>query len=683
MKKTNWYTNTLVVIALLSFLYSISHINTSYILIYLSILVILMIVDSNPIQLPSGDFFQLGTIVFLLLMVYLGFQYAVISILLGTTTYFLVQFKTIKIPYFQLFATCGMYIISLFGASIVWEFLKNINIILAVTMATISFEVLNIILFEGIMKTVNGEKMFKNWKQQAKEIVIPIVVGTIIIIRILSSKTDEELLITIVYMLFFLLILIVFSKEYIKQLSLRKSTTQSFIQVLESSITPSLSGHGNRVGIICEHILQDLAYPKKKRNELVQAAFVHDIGKALLPAYIFRKRGDLSLSEELEYKSHPEKAVEIVKTMFPKENFSRWILHHHERFDGKGFPHQLKGEKIPLEARIIALCNEIDHLLTQHEDNKTVMERLNDKAGTILDPSLVSKLKESQIGIYRHELGSLLKIDKLEETLKDKESAYINRAKESIGKSSFGHVRGGVVWGLPKDIPTREVLKLSDLAIQLEKPVHETVVDQGLYYDIYTYPYEQKDETIVFIQDITPTVLYRQKLENKVLKSYEDVIHSLSKGKVDFHSNIDSFKYLLGDFHAEMRITVASDLTSIRAFLFDYIQENELIFKPLMVQLAISEATSNLLKHATGGTVSIYKKDEILQVLISDNGSGIPLHEIPKTILVSGFSSKNSLGKGFHLMSTFSDKLHVHTSSIGTSILMEFYFKNKKQMSPV
>lgn len=683
MKKINWYTNTLVVIALLSFLYSISHINTSYILIYLSILVILMIVDSNPIQLPSGDFFQLGTIVFLLLMVYLGFQYAVISILLGTTTYFLVQFKTIKIPYFQLFATCGMYIISLFGASIVWEFLKNINIILAVTMATISFEVLNIILFEGIMKTVNGEKMFKNWKQQAKEIVIPIVVGTIIIIRILSSKTDEELLITIVYMLFFLLILIVFSKEYIKQLSLRKSTTQSFIQVLESSITPSLSGHGNRVGIICEHILQDLAYPKKKRNELVQAAFVHDIGKALLPAYIFRKRGDLSLSEELEYKSHPEKAVEIVKTMFPKENFSRWILHHHERFDGKGFPHQLKGEKIPLEARIIALCNEIDHLLTQHEDNKTVMERLTDKAGTILDPSLVSKLKESQIGIYRHELGSLLKIDKLEETLKDKESAYINRAKESIGKSSFGHVRGGVVWGLPKDIPTREVLKLSDLAIQLEKPVHETVVDQGLYYDIYTYPYEQKDETIVFIQDITPTVLYRQKLENKVLKSYEDVIHSLSKGKVDFHSNIDSFKYLLGDFYAEMRITVASDLTSIRAFLFDYIQENELIFKPLMVQLAISEATSNLLKHATGGTVSIYKKDEILQVLISDNGSGIPLHEIPKTILVSGFSSKNSLGKGFHLMSTFSDKLHVHTSSIGTSILMEFYFKNKKQMSPV
>jgi anti-sigma regulatory factor (Ser/Thr protein kinase) len=61
-----------------------------------------------------------------------------------------------------------------------------------------------------------------------------------------------------------------------------------------------------------------------------------------------------------------------------------------------------------------------------------------------------------------------------------------------------------------------------------------------------------------------------------------------------------------------------------------------------------------------------------LQVLISDQGSGIPLHELPKTVLVSGYSSKSSLGKGFSLIYQASDEVSIHTSSTGTSILMVF-----------
>ncbi|WP_172249648.1 ATP-binding protein [Saccharibacillus deserti] len=84
------------------------------------------------------------------------------------------------------------------------------------------------------------------------------------------------------------------------------------------------------------------------------------------------------------------------------------------------------------------------------------------------------------------------------------------------------------------------------------------------------------------------------------------------------------------------------------------------------IKLAASEAATNVLKHALGGEVTLFVREHALQVLVRDDGSGIALHELPKTFAVSGCSSKKSLGRGFGVMYASADRIFLHTDAKGT-----------------
>jgi anti-sigma regulatory factor (Ser/Thr protein kinase) len=565
-----------------------------------------------------------------------------------------------------------MYVVSILASFLVWQLSSHYNILFAVGMAALAFELVNLLLIEGVQATVFKKKMFVNIKQQAAELVIPLMVYIVVIPFLMLHKSDKELIVLMLYTLFFLLIVVFFSYEFTKQLSLRKSASSAFIQVLEERIAPSLSGHGNRVGIIIENLIEEFNYPKRSRNDLIQAAVIHDIGKALIPSQIFNKRGDLTLSEEREYQSHAEKAVEIVKTMFPNDTISDWVLFHHERWDGKGFPEGLQREEIPLEARLIALANELDHIILRQKDPETILNLIKAKSGTFLDPSLVEKIEFDHILIILEDInGYPFHNDSQNGVEKTIRKSSQKETYSSMGESFFVSVGRGTNTSLEHEVPQSLVNSLAKTANERQDTVHETLTHNNRTLDLYAQPYGNGEATI-FVHDLTPFLNYRRNLEMRIMESYSEIVNTLSSGKITIHTTKPSLTKELGDFLESVSIRKNSDVPKCREIIKTIVGLHPLEIGLMKVQIAVTEAVTNILKHATNGELSVYKKGEKLQFLVSDEGSGIPLHEVPKTILVSGYTSKRSLGQGFKLISSFSDAVYIFTSSGGTWILIEY-----------
>lgn len=688
MKHLNTYTAVLCSMGVTGFLYGLFQFDKFYTFIFAISLFVILILEILPVRLPSGDKYVSGSVGFLFLLVDGGFAYSAIASVIASYAYFAKGLRSWKVPLTPFLSTAGMYIGGLLSSLLIWEVTNSFPIILSVVLVAWTFEIVNIVLLEFIHKFVFGaKKIFTKIEEQLKETFIPVLISAIVIPKWYNPDGYIEFLYDMLYTLFFFLLIIFFSQQFFRQLEARKLTSKAFTNVLESRIALEKSGHGNRVGIICEILLDEWRYPKRKKQDLIQCAIVHDIGKSLLPSYIFRKRGALTISEEKEYNTHSEIGVELLTAIFPKNKITESILYHHEKWDGSGFPKGLKGEEIPLEARIIAICNELDHLFVKYNDNETVMELLEEKAGTLLDPKLVGVLTIETITNVREELSDLLEIpvyekQEQEKNVKGQKVAKLSvhyEAKSHIGESLVITWENGVYY--QADVLPFRVNLLDELVSMVkmrQSKISETIQEGGFYWEVHGYPMNT-DKIFLFVHDMSSMIAYRERLETKILESYENVIHTLSDGKISFYAEKEKIEQSLGQLQDQMKITTTADIPKSRAFLDVYLKESNLELQPMKILLAVSEATTNLLKHATGGEIFIYRTIEKLQILISDKGSGIPLHEIPKTILVSGYSTKKSLGKGFQLMKGLSNGVHVHTSSKGTCILLDFLYKTEEE----
>jgi putative two-component system response regulator len=153
-------------------------------------------------------------------------------------------------------------------------------------------------------------------------------------------------------------------------------------------------GHSVRVGDISARIAATLAFSPEAVEDIRAASLLHDIGKIGISDFILAKKGPLSMEEEAIIKSHPEKGVEILKPLMQFASILPAILYHHERYDGTGYPAGLSGESIPLAARIIAVADTYDAILSDRPYRaagtieKAVAE-LKTCAGTQFDPLVV------------------------------------------------------------------------------------------------------------------------------------------------------------------------------------------------------------------------------------------------------------------------------------------------------
>jgi diguanylate cyclase (GGDEF)-like protein len=118
----------------------------------------------------------------------------------------------------------------------------------------------------------------------------------------------------------------------------------------------SASGHGEAVARYAESIGRELMLSPDELAEVLYAARVHDVGKIVIPEEILNKPGSLTQAEYQVTKAHPAAGAQLVAIIPDSERAQSYVRHHHERFDGTGYPSGLKGEAIPLGARIISVA---------------------------------------------------------------------------------------------------------------------------------------------------------------------------------------------------------------------------------------------------------------------------------------------------------------------------------------
>lgn len=168
----------------------------------------------------------------------------------------------------------------------------------------------------------------------------------------------------------------------------------SLAQVLETRDF-STFGHCKRVSHYSRQIADELGLPTDEKRHLEIGALLHDVGKVGISDVILLKPDSLNSEEWDNLKSHPVKGVEILKPLTYLEPSLPGILHHHENFDGTGYPGGLKGKAIPLNARIIAVADAWDVMRSDRPyrkalDKETAKKELNNFAGIQFDPEIVS-----------------------------------------------------------------------------------------------------------------------------------------------------------------------------------------------------------------------------------------------------------------------------------------------------
>lgn len=153
-------------------------------------------------------------------------------------------------------------------------------------------------------------------------------------------------------------------------------------------------GHSMRVGYFSLVTGAEAGLSSEEMYELELSAIFHDIGKVGTPDAVLNKPSRLSEEEFLIMKQHPEKSYEILQDFPHFEKIAANARLHHERYDGKGYPLGLKGEEIPVAARIILIADTFDAMTSTRPYRKglpyeVAFEELIQFSGTQFDPNLV------------------------------------------------------------------------------------------------------------------------------------------------------------------------------------------------------------------------------------------------------------------------------------------------------
>jgi len=155
------------------------------------------------------------------------------------------------------------------------------------------------------------------------------------------------------------------------------------------------SGHSRRVANYACAIGNVLGLPPISQRNLELAALLHDVGKIMIGEQILGKPGKLTDQETYIIQQHPEMGERIVGEVEFLRQTKPFIRHHHERFDGRGYPDGLSGESIPLEARIIFIAEAFDSLRSNSSyhrslDSKEALWEIEQGAGTQFDPQILT-----------------------------------------------------------------------------------------------------------------------------------------------------------------------------------------------------------------------------------------------------------------------------------------------------
>jgi len=183
-----------------------------------------------------------------------------------------------------------------------------------------------------------------------------------------------------------------------QQRALLKSVICAFNQLLDlRDLNTGI--HSTRLAEWAVRVARKLGIAESEFYQLEVAALLHDIGKIGVPDAVLKKEGKLTEEERALMNKHPEYSWSILRLFPGLDKASLYALHHHESFDGRGYPGGLKGDEIPIGSRIVAVIDAYDAMISNrcyrkglaHEE---AVRRLIAGVGTQFDPTVVQAFVE-------------------------------------------------------------------------------------------------------------------------------------------------------------------------------------------------------------------------------------------------------------------------------------------------
>lgn len=186
-------------------------------------------------------------------------------------------------------------------------------------------------------------------------------------------------------------------------------------------------GHSERVALLSRHLAMDLSLPDPEVEQIYMAGLLHDVGKIGVPESVLQKTGKLTPEEFESMKKHPEIGARILADVKQVKPLIPGVLHHHERYDGKGYPTGLAGNDIPLMGRIICLADCFDAMTSNRTYRKALplevaLAEIRRCAGTQFDPALAEAFLRTGADalreLLRNHAEKSKKLLELQETLR-------------------------------------------------------------------------------------------------------------------------------------------------------------------------------------------------------------------------------------------------------------------------
>lgn len=175
-----------------------------------------------------------------------------------------------------------------------------------------------------------------------------------------------------------------------------------------------IQGHAKRVTAFTIAIARAMGLPREQINTIARGAFLHDVGNLAIPDKILKKPGKLEPDEMTIMREHAYHGYQIVKKIPFLAEAAEIVYSHQERFDGTGYPRGLRGEQIPLGARIISIADTLDSITSNRvyrpaQSLQAAREEISKWAGRQFDPEVVKVFLEMPDNIWddlRREISS-------------------------------------------------------------------------------------------------------------------------------------------------------------------------------------------------------------------------------------------------------------------------------------
>lgn len=164
-----------------------------------------------------------------------------------------------------------------------------------------------------------------------------------------------------------------------------------------NAIPPEPREHSYRVGLFSWNIARLMGLSEERAVRIFHAAYLHDVGSAAVPGSIMLKPGRLTANERGAMQVHPLMSRELLAAFLPTRDLAGIALSHHERMDGDGYPNGLPGAKIPLEARVLAIGDSLDAMISRRPYRaplsfRRALEEIKSGAGRQFDANIVEVL---------------------------------------------------------------------------------------------------------------------------------------------------------------------------------------------------------------------------------------------------------------------------------------------------